>query len=113
MAGVDAPEVALLPSVEPQPLLTGVIAVVLLSAVSPVSLDIVSDDEGRFLDIIEERRTGYCVDEGGLRALLADDLLADRLVESLCDKGLLRRNDNGHLVILRKVLANVRIGSRD
>lgn len=110
---VSGAAASLLATIEQQPLLTGVIAVILLSAVSPASLDIVSNDEGRFLNLIQEHRTGYYVDEGGVRALLADDLLADRLIESLCDKGLLRRNNNDRLVVLRKVLANVRIGPRD
>lgn len=107
--GASGVAAALLPTVEQQPLLTGVIAVVLLAAVSPISLDIVSDDESHFLGIIEKLRTGYFVDEGRLRALLAIDPLADKLIESLCEKNLLRCGDTGKLIIQRKILANIKI----
>lgn len=92
------------------PLFAGLMATILLAVVSPVSLDILSEDEAQFVAVIDRLRTGYEVNEARVRALLAIDPLADQMIQTLVEKGLVRRSSSGKLIIQRRVLANVKIG---
>ena len=100
----------LVPTMLTNPAISGILALALLAILSPITLDHLSDQEAQFLNVFDRLKTDTFINATRLRTLLQDDPLVDQLIESLVDKGLLKRTSDGKLKLQRKILANLNIG---
>jgi hypothetical protein len=110
--GMIGAAAALTSTIDQHPALAAFIGVVVLAAISPVSLEILPDAEGDLLGVLTKLATGCVIDQPRLRALLMIEPSAELCIDVLCEKGFLRKSEkdgNQILRIQRPVLKNIKI----
>lgn len=98
--------------IEKEPMLSIFLAVTLLAIVSPVDLRILDDIAGKHLEIIQKQSRSYVVRKRAVKALLSDGSIAEESIEKLVSAGLIRKADNGDLIVQRRILSNIRISRK-